>query len=70
VTGESEESEESASTITIATVTGHAPTPRIRLELQHGEASSPTSCMPDSGASRTIIAYDVARARPTSSTRG
>jgi hypothetical protein len=59
VTGE-DESEESASTITIATVTGYAPTPRIRLELQSGESRFSYQCMPDSGASRTIIAHNVA----------
>jgi hypothetical protein len=59
VTGD-DEGEESASTITIAAVTGYAPTPRIRLKLQHGEKQFSYQCMPDSGASRTIIAHDVA----------
>jgi hypothetical protein len=60
VTGEETE-DESASSITIATVAGFAPTPRVRLELGHGDARFPFSCMPDSGASRTIIAYNVAK---------
>jgi hypothetical protein len=60
VTGE-ETTDESASSITIATVAGFAPTPRVRLELGHGEVRFPFNCMPDSGASRTIIAYNVAK---------
>jgi hypothetical protein len=59
VTGE-DESEESASTITIAAMTSYAPTPRIWLKLQHGKSSFDFHCMPDFSALRTIIAHNVA----------
>jgi hypothetical protein len=61
VSGESEDNDESASSVTIATVAGHRPTPRIKLHLQHADGEFSFSCLPDSGASRTIIAYDLAK---------
>jgi hypothetical protein len=60
VSGESEEHEESASTVVIATVSGHQPTPRIELRVRHAGGEFTHSCLPDSGASRTIVAYDLA----------
>jgi hypothetical protein len=61
VSGESEEQEESASTVTSPPCPAIGqPTPRILLRLRHAGGEFSFSCLPDSGASRTIIAYDLA----------
>jgi hypothetical protein len=67
---EDEEEEEAAvSVVTLNTVAAFAPTPRINARIEGGGSSFRFPCLPDTGATRTVIASDVARAhglRPVS----
>jgi hypothetical protein len=64
-----EEDEAAISVVTLNTVAAFAPTPRINARIEGGGSSFRFPCLPDTGATRTVIASDVARAhglRPVS----
>jgi hypothetical protein len=64
-----EEGEAAVSVVTLNTVAAFAPTPRINARIEGGGSSFRFPCLPDTGATRTVIASDVARAhglRPVS----
>jgi hypothetical protein len=57
-----EEGEAAVSVVTLNTVAAFAPTPRINPRIEGDGASFRFPCLPDTGATRTVIASDVARA--------
>jgi transposase InsO family protein len=59
---EEEEEEAAVSVVTLNTVSAFSPTPRINARIEGGGTSFRFRCLPDTGATRTVIASDVAEA--------
>jgi hypothetical protein len=57
----SDEDGAAVSVVTLNTVSAFHPTPRIKAEIEGDGAKFRFRCLPDTGATRTVIASDVAR---------